>query len=171
MTMAIREIIKLPHPTLRRKAVKVKQFDKDLHKLIEDMIETMRDEPGVGLAAPQVNISQRVIVVEYPLDDSDPEATPTLFEVVNPVIKYLSDEKEMGIEGCLSVPNIMGSVERALNIQISGQNRKGKKITIEAQGWLARVFQHEIDHLNGVLFVDLAETLYRPEEFPEGKEV
>jgi len=169
--MAIREIIKLPHPTLRRRAVKVKKFDKDLHKLLDDMAETMRDEPGVGLAAPQVNISQRIVVVEYPLDDTDPEAESVLYEIVNPVISDLSEEREFGIEGCLSVPNIFGSVERSVSLSVSGKNRFGKKIKIDANGWLARIFQHEIDHLNGTLFVDLAETLYQPDEIPEGKEV
>ena len=169
--MAIREIIKLPHPTLRRRAVKVKNFDKDLHVLIDDMIETMRNEPGVGLAAPQVNVSQRVVVVEYPLDDSDPEAESILFEMVNPVISNLSEEHEFGIEGCLSVPNIFGSVERSISLRVDCKNRFGKKIKIDASGWLARIFQHEIDHLNGTLFVDLAETLYQPDEIPEGKEV
>jgi len=82
--MALKEVIKLPHPTLRRKAHKVVEFNADLQRLIEDMIETMRDEPGVGLAAPQVNISQRLIVVEYPEDDSIPNAKPKVFMLANP---------------------------------------------------------------------------------------
>ncbi|MDO9546405.1 MAG: peptide deformylase, partial [Pelolinea sp.] len=100
--MTLREIIKLPHPTLRRKAHKVMVFNSELQKLIEDLIDTMRDEPGVGLAAPQVNISQRVIVMEYPEDDSIPDALPRVFVFVNPEITQLSEEKDTGMEGCLS---------------------------------------------------------------------
>jgi len=169
--MAIREIIKLPHKTLRRKAHKVEKFDADLRKLIKDMVETMRDEPGVGLAAPQINISQRLIVVEYAEDDNDPDSPTKLFAVANPELTYMSDEKVAGIEGCLSVPNLVGEVERSQSVVVKGQNKYGKDITIEASGWLARIFQHEIDHLNGVLFVDLATKLYQPEEMPEGESV
>ena len=169
--MSIREIIKLPHQTLRRKAHKVVDFDSELHKLVEDMIETMRDEPGVGLAAPQINISLQLIVVEYPEDDTIPDATPKVYVLVNPDITQLSEEKVKGIEGCLSVPNIFGEVERSQSIVVKGQTQRGKKITIKADGWLARIFQHEIDHLNGVLFVDRAEQLYKPDEIPDSTSV
>jgi len=165
--MPLREVIKLPHPTLRRKAHKVDTFDRDLQKLVKDMIETMRDEPGVGLAAPQVNISQRLIVVEYPEDDSIEDAPTKVYVVANPEFSSMSDEKVMGVEGCLSVPNLFGDVERAQAVTVTGQNQQGKDITINASGWLARIFQHEVDHLNGVLFVDRAEKLYRPEELNE----
>jgi len=167
--MALREVIKIPHPTLRRKAHKVHQFDDELRKLAQDMIETMRDEPGVGLAAPQVNISQRLIVVEYPEDDSVKNANPKVFIFVNPEITTLSEEKVSGIEGCLSVPNLYGEVERAESVSVRGKNQFGKDIRIQANGWLARIFQHEIDHLNGVLFVDRAEKLYKPEDVPDGE--
>ena len=169
--MALKEVIKLPHPTLRRKAHKVVVFNADLQQLIEDMIETMRDEPGVGLAAPQVNISQRLIVVEYPEDDSIPNAKPKVFALANPELTQVSDEKVKGIEGCLSVPNLFGEVERSQSVTVRGQNRHGKKVTIKANGWLARIFQHEIDHLNGILFVDRADAFYQPEEMPNGKRV
>ena len=162
--MAIREIIKLPHPTLRRRAHKIEDFNSDLQTLIEDIIDTMRDEPGVGLAAPQINISQQLIVVEYPIDDSIPDALPKVFILVNPEITRLSEEKNIGVEGCLSVPNLLGDVERSQSLTVTGQNQHGKKITYHAVGWLARIFQHEIDHLNGVLFVDRAEALYEPED-------
>jgi peptide deformylase len=169
--MALREVIKLPHPTLRRKAHKVVDFNADLQQLIEDMIETMRDEPGVGLAAPQVNISQRLIVVEYPEDDSIPDVKLKVFVFANPELTQVSDEKVTGIEGCLSVPNLYGEVERSQSVTVRGLNRHGKKVTIKANGWLARIFQHEIDHLNGILFVDRAETLYQPEDVTDGKRV
>jgi len=169
--MALKNVIKLPHPTLRRKAHKVVEFNADLKRLIEDMIETMRDEPGVGLAAPQVNISQRLIVVEYPEDDSISSVKPKVFVLANPELDRVSDERVKGIEGCLSVPNLFGEVERSQSVTVHGQNQHGRNVTIKANGWLARVFQHEIDHLNGILFVDRAETLYQPEDVPDGKRV
>ncbi len=162
--MALREVVKLPTPVLRRKAHKVTDFGKDTQNLIDDMIETMRDEPGVGLAAPQVNISLQLIVIEYPEDDSVEEPKPKVFVMANPKIIARSEETVMGIEGCLSVPNLFGEVERTQEIVVQGLNRHGKKQKIHAKGWLARIFQHEMDHLNGVLFVDVAEKLYQPEE-------
>ena len=169
--MSLREVIKLPHPTLRRKAHTVVDFNVDLKRLIEDMIDTMRDEPGVGLAAPQVNISQRLIVVEYPKDDSIPNAKPKVFVLANPKLTQISDEKVKGIEGCLSVPNLFGEVERSQSVTVRGQNQHGKDVTIRANGWLARIFQHEIDHLNGILFVDRTDVLYKPEDVSNGKRV
>ena len=162
--MAIREIIKLPHPTLKRKAHKVTDFGKDFQQLVDDMIETMRAEPGVGLAGPQVNQPLRVIVVEYPEDDSVEEAEPKIFVLANPKFTYMSEDTVMGIEGCLSVPNLLGEVERSKDVIVEGLDRRGKKIQIKATNWLARIFQHEIDHINGILYVDRAETLYQPEE-------
>jgi len=162
--MASREIIKLPGPILRSKAHKVKDLGKDFQTLVDDMIDTMRDEPGVGLAATQVKVPLRVIVIEYPEDDSIDEAKPKLYVVANPEILRVSEEKVKGLEGCLSVPNIVGDVVRSEEIQVEGLNREGKKITIRAKGWLARIFQHEIDHLNGILFVDRAVALYEPGE-------
>jgi len=169
--MSLRKVIKLPHPTLRRKAHRVETFDKDLQTLVDDMIQTMRDEPGVGLAAPQINLSQRLIVVEYPEDDSVPDPKAKIFIVANPEIIKRSDEMVSGIEGCLSVPNLYGQVERAETVIVAGQNQHGDEIKIEASGWLARIFQHEIDHLNGVLFVDIAEKLFRPEEITDEVQV
>ena len=162
--MVLREVIKLPNPVLRRRAHKVTDFGSNLQTLIEDMIATMRDEPGVGLAAPQVNVSQRLIVVEYPEDDSVEDAPSKIFIVANPEFKLLSEDMVEGIEGCLSVPNLLGSVERSNEIIVTGLDRRGKKQTIQAKGWLARIFQHEVDHLNGILFVDRALELYQPEE-------
>jgi peptide deformylase len=162
--MALREVIKLPNPALRRKAHKVTDFGDDFQTLVEDMIETMRNEPGVGLAAPQVNVTQKLIVVEYPEDDSMEDAPPKLFIVANPEFKKMSEELVKGIEGCLSVPNLLGQVERLFEVVVTGLDRRGKKQTIKAKGWLARIFQHEVDHLNGILFVDRALELYQPEE-------
>ena len=160
--MALREIVTLPDPVLRRKARIVTRFDSELQTLVEDMIETLRDAPGVGLAAPQVGISDRLIVVEYPEDDEQEDSPKKLYIVANPEIKEISEETEMGIEGCLSIPNLHGEVERALVVTVKGQTRRGQPVKIKARGWLARIFQHEIDHLNGVVFTDRAIKVWKP---------
>jgi len=160
--MPLRDIVTLPDPVLRRKARTVTSFDAEFQKLIDDMIETMRDAPGVGLAAPQVGVSDRLIVVEYPVDDELEDAPKKLFIVVNPEIKETSTETEMGIEGCLSIPGLHGEVERALAVTVKGFTRRGQVIKIKTKGWLARIFQHEIDHLNGVVFTDRATKVWKP---------
>ena len=168
--MATRTVIKLPDPVLRRKAHKISDFDNGFQSLVDDMIETMRHEPGVGLAAPQVNVSSQLIVVEYPLDDLVENTKPILVVLANPEIVEFSQEIEIGIEGCLSVPDLVGEVERSVHVMIKGLNRYGKKQKIIAKGWLARIFQHEIDHLNGFLFTDRATRIWKPEpEIPEEK--
>ena len=160
--MTLREIVTLPDPVLRRKARTVTRFDVELQTLIDDMIETMRVAPGVGLAAPQVGISDRLIVVEYPEDDEQDDAPKKLFVVVNPEIKETSEEAEMGIEGCLSIPSLHGEVERALAVTVKGQTRHGQTVKIKAKDWLARIFQHEIDHINGIVFTDRATNVWKP---------
>lgn len=160
--MTIREITTLPDPVLRRKARTITRFEAGLQTLIDDMIETMREAPGVGLAAPQVGVSERLIVVEYPEDDEQEDSPRKLYVVVNPEIKEISEETEMGIEGCLSIPNLHGEVERALTLTVRGLTRRGQPVKIKAKGWLARIFQHEIDHLNGVVFTDRATKVWRP---------
>ncbi len=161
--MAIREIVTTPDPVLRRKAHKITTFDKDLQVLVDDMIETLRDAPGVGLAAPQVGISERLIVVEYG-DDEDETVPKKLYVVINPEIIQASEEKVEGIEACLSIPKLMGEVERSEKITVKGFNRHGKPVKIKAEGWMARIFQHEIDHLEGVLFTDRATRVWRAKE-------
>ncbi len=157
--MTIREIITIPDPRLKIKAKKITSFDKDLHLLIDDMIETMREAPGVGLAAPQLGISQKIFVAEFG-DETDEEVEPKVYIFVNPEITERSDDLMMGIEGCLSVPDYVGDVERHLAVTVKAQNKHGKTFKVKAEGWLARIFQHEIDHLHGVLFPDVAEKLY-----------
>lgn len=159
--MALREIVTVPAPVLRRKAHKVTEFGPDLRKLADDMVETMREAPGVGLAAPQIGESLRLIVVEYGNED-DEDAPKKLFIVANPEIIQASDEKEVGIEACLSVPGLAGEVERHSQIVVRGQNRQGKLVKHKVHGWLARIFQHEIDHINGILFTDLATKVWKP---------
>ncbi|MDI6769515.1 MAG: peptide deformylase [Anaerolineales bacterium] len=160
--MPVRTIVTLPDPLLRRKSRPVTKFDAQLQTLIDDMIETMRAAPGVGLAAPQVGVSERLIVVEYG-DDEDEDIPKKLYVLVNPEIKSFSQETEVGVEGCLSVPGLLGEVERSLAVTIKGLNRHGQPVKIKAQDWLARVFQHEIDHLNGVVFTDRATKVWKPE--------
>ena len=161
--MAVREIVTLPQSVLRQKAHKVTDFGPDLQALVNDMVETMRQAPGVGLAAPQVDESLRLIVVEYG-DDADENVPPKLYVVANPEITRSSEEKVVGVEGCLSIPGIQGDVERNVAVTVKGLNRQGRAMTVKAQGWLARIFQHEIDHLDGILFVDRAQKLWQAEE-------
>lgn len=168
--MSLRKVITLPHDTLRKKARRVSDFGHPLQELIDDMIETMRAAPGVGLAAPQVDVLQRVIVVEFG-DEEDPEVPPKLHVVINPEIKRPSRETVLGQEGCLSIPGLVGDVDRSESVVVRGQNRRGHPVKIKAQGWLARIFQHEVDHLNGVLFVDRAEKIYKLEDLEDGTQV
>ena len=161
--MTLRKVITVPNDVLRRNTHKVTKFDKNLKTLIDDMVETMRDAPGVGLAAPQIGILEQVVVIEFG-DEEDEEAPKKLYTIVNPEIIRASDEKIMGVEGCLSIPGIVGDVERSTDIVVKGQNRNGQKVKLKLNGWIARIFQHEIDHLTGVLFTDLAENLWQPDE-------
>jgi peptide deformylase len=170
--MATHEIITSPHPTLRDRATKVRAFTSKLDELIEDMIETMRVSSGVGLAAPQINVSQRVIVVEYGEGIEDPEIPskpPKLYIVVNPEIVRHSKETISGNEACLSLPGYFGEVDRYESVTVKGLNRKGKSFRLKANGWLARIFQHEIDHLEGTLYIDRANQVWRIEEGEEAE--
>ncbi|KAA3644669.1 MAG: peptide deformylase [Chloroflexi bacterium] len=162
--MAVRQIVYLPDKVLRRKARPIKDFGPDLQTLIDDMVETMRDAPGVGLAAPQVGVSQRVIVIEYgeETEEGEEPSPPKLYTIVNPEVARRSEETEMGVEGCLSIPGLVGDVERAVSVTVKGQSRQGQAMKIKAEGWLARILQHEIDHLDGVLYPDIAEQVYQP---------
>ncbi|MBM3181102.1 MAG: peptide deformylase [Chloroflexi bacterium] len=168
--MALRQIVNLPEPILRRKAKPVSKFDKDLQTLIDDMIETMREAPGVGLAAPQINISQQLAVVEYAENEDDeeedneeaPSRPKKLFVLINPEITKASEEKVIGVEGCLSIPGLLGEVERHKSVQVKALNRHGIPVKLKTEGWMARIFQHEIDHLNGVLFTDRATEVWVP---------
>jgi peptide deformylase len=159
--MALLEIITLPNPVLRRKAHKVTEFNKDFQTLVIDMLETMREAPGVGLAAPQVAHSTRLIVVEYG-DEENEEAPKKLYIVANPEIVESSEEKVIGVEGCLSVPDLIGEVERFERVVVKGFNRYGRPTKIIATGWLARIFQHEIDHLDGIVYTDLTNKVWKP---------
>jgi len=153
--MAIHKIITSENPILRQKAKKVHRFDASMQRLVDDMFETMHVAHGVGLAAPQIALSVRLFVAEYE------ENKIALF---NPEI-IKAEGEELGTEGCLSIPGYAGdNIRRALKVVVKGQDVRGKSIRINAEGWFARILQHEIDHLNGVLFID---RLDRPEDLRE----
>ena len=160
--MAIREITTFPAEVLRKSAEAVDYFNHDLKVLVEDMIETMRDAPGVGLAAPQIGVSKRVVVIEFG-DEEDESIPKQLFVLVNPEITQKSEETVAGVEGCLSVPGLVGEVERADVVTVKAQNQNGANIKFRSQGWLARIFQHEIDHVNGILYTDRTEKIWQIE--------
>ena len=151
--MAVLEIITSENPVLRRKAKKVSKITPRLQKLADDMVETMRAAPGVGLAAPQVAVSERLFVAEIEKSEENP-GSGKLYIVFNPEYVFRSDERADGVEGCLSIPGYAGEVSRHHKVVIKGLDRHGNRVRIEAEGWLARVFQHEMDHLDGVLFTD-----------------
>ena len=145
--MAIRIIRKSGDQVLRQKALDVKDITPQILTLLEDMAETMYDAEGVGLAAPQVGISKRLVVI-------DAQDEHGLLKLINPQVISTSSDKETAIEGCLSFPGIAGEVERAETVTVKALDTEGKPIEICASGLLARAFQHEIDHLDGILFVD-----------------
>ncbi|MFQ5811739.1 MAG: peptide deformylase [Anaerolineae bacterium] len=154
--MAVRRIILANNPILRKKSKKVKHFGEALQVLIDDMVETMRAANGAGLAAPQVGVLERVIVVQLPEDEEDPQSGQ-LFALCNPQI-VRADGEEESEEGCLSVPGFVGDVKRATSTTVKAQDRRGKKVRTKAEGLLARAFQHEVDHLDGILFIDRVES-------------
>jgi peptide deformylase len=145
--MAIRTILTLEKPVLRAKAKRITRFDVHIQRLVDDMWETLREAPGVGLAAPQIGESRRVLVAEY----EDQRVA-----IVNPEITKRSEDEVLGTEGCLSIPGYVGDdVPRAASISVKGRDPRGKEIRIKAEGWFARILQHEIDHLDGILYIDL----------------
>lgn len=154
--MAIREILQIGDPRLRQRSAPVSRFDGALAELAQDMIETMHQADGVGLAAPQIGVPIRLIVVEMPDSDDYPHPGER-FVLCNPKVVKVGRETEVGEEGCLSVRGYVGMVERPTMAIIEAQDLQGRKTRIKAYDFLARAFLHEIDHLNGVLFVDIAE--------------
>lgn len=162
--MATMKIVTVPDPVLRRKAHRVTEFDREFQNFIKDMVDTLHEAPGVGLAAPQVGKSMRLIVVEYNIDEEDEDSPKKLYVVANPEIVEASEEMVSGVEGCLSVPDLVGEVDRHESVVVKGQNKFGKPVKIKASGWLARIFQHEIDHLDGIVFTDLTEKVWQPRD-------
>jgi peptide deformylase len=152
-----REILLMGDPALRRPGEEVTDFDDGLRALVRDMFETMYRAEGIGLAAPQVGVSKRVLVVDLRLEER-PEGRVAL---VNPVVTWESDERRKEAEGCLSIPGLEDLVERSWAVKIEGLDPRGKPVTVEADEMLARVLQHEMDHLNGILFPDRLSPLKR----------
>ena len=152
--MAILKIARMGHPVLARVADLVEDpTDPEIHVLISDMIDTMRDAPGIGLAAPQVHVPLRVVVFYVPESRSGEEQQGVgLTALINPVIEPLGDETNVGIEGCLSLPGMAGQVSRFSKIRYSGLLPNGEALSVEAEGYHARVVQHECDHLDGLLY-------------------
>jgi peptide deformylase len=161
--MPLREIVQVPHPALRKKAEKIDDFGPDLQELIDDMITTLHSYSGAGLAAPQVNENKQIILAEYG-DENNEDIPPVLYIAVNPKIIKFSKEMVTGAEGCLSIPGLMGEVERAQEIVVEAQDRHGKPMKLNLFGWTARIFQHEIDHLKGILFTDHTSAVWETDE-------
>ena len=156
--MALLPIRLLPDPVLRRKAAPVEAVDDSVRGLIGDMLETMYDAPGIGLAAPQVGVSKRVVVIDCSSDDEDGQSPICM---VNPEITSRSDETATREEGCLSIPDHHGDVERPAEVAVRYLDEAGAERELAADGLLATCIQHEIDHLDGVLFIDHLSRLKR----------
>ncbi len=155
--MALLQIITAPDPRLKKKAAPVAAVDDDVRRLMDDMLATMYDAPGIGLAAPQVGVSKRVLVIDISNDEDGPQ--PLL--MANPEIVWVSDEDAIYEEGCLSVPEYFGEVERPAAVRVRYLDRENEIRELEADGLLATCVQHEIDHLDGILFVDHLSALKR----------
>lgn len=149
--MAVYKVVEIGDPVLKEIAKPIGEITPNVLKLLENMADTMYAYDGVGLAAPQIGVSKRAIVVDV---------GEGLIELINPEIVDITGE-ERDVEGCLSIPGVQGEVVRAKKVTVKGLNRFGKEVTITAEGLLARAFQHEIDHLNGILFVEKADNIVR----------
>jgi peptide deformylase len=155
--MTIKPLIILPDPLLRQVSKPIERVDPDFQRLADDMLETMYDAPGIGLAAIQIGVPRRMLVIDVSREGEDKQ--PLVF--VNPEIVVSSDERSVYEEGCLSIPDYYAEVERPATVTVKYLDRDGKEQTVEADGLLATCLQHEIDHLNGVLFIDHISRLKR----------
>jgi len=155
--MAVRDIIKIPDKRLRLVSEPVKRVDAGVRKLVDDMFETMYKAPGIGLAAIQVGVAKRVVTMDLSKKEEEPQ--PQVF--INPEITWKSEEKATREEGCLSIPEYYEEVERPARVKVKYLDREGESREIEANGLLATCLQHEIDHINGVLFIDHISKLKR----------
>ena len=170
-------IVTIPADVLRAKTRPVTKFDAELQQLIDNMIAALQKANGAGLAAPQVGRSIKLAIIETLPDEDDEgneiEDTRELFVIINPEIYWTSRETVKGLEGCLSIPGYVGEVERAESIRVRGLDRYGRKFRRRFYDWDARIFQHEIDHLNGVLYIDKLtgpENIWTEEEFEAMRE-
>jgi peptide deformylase len=170
--MAIRPILTAENPVLRQKSKKVTVFNESLQRLVDDLFDTLHSAPGVGLAAPQIGVLQRVFVAELPAeyDEEGNEVEPAApYVVINPEFVKMHGEEEME-EGCLSIPGYRGLVKRATSVIVKGQDVKGRAVRWRAYDYLAQVFQHESDHLDGVLYIDRIEGPGKLWTIPVGEE-
>ncbi len=158
--MAIRDIVLMGDPVLRQEAEDVTVFDAALRALVRDMYETMYHADGIGLAAPQIGIAKRVLVVDLRRADEDDDEPPKV-ALINPKIVWSSDETYRASEGCLSIPGIEEIVERPFAIRVEGRDVNGNEVVVEAEDLFGRALQHEIDHLDGILFLDRVSALKR----------
>ena len=170
-------IVNIPDKILRQRARPVTRFDANLQQLIDNMIETLREANGVGLAAPQVGEPLQLAVIwTLPEEDDEGNEIPDTREwhvTINPEVYWRSREMVKGIEGCLSIPGYLGEVERHESVRVRGQDRHGRKVRMRLYDWTARIFQHEIDHLNGELYIDkltAPENIWTEEEFEKLRE-
>ncbi len=164
--MATRNIVTKEEPLLYKKSRPVKNFDERLHQLLDDMAETLLQSGGVGLAAPQVGVLRRaVLVIETNVEEGEEEK---IIELINPEIIESSGEQR-GAEGCLSFPEEYGIVTRPMDVTVRAQDRFGKEFTVSGTGLTARCFCHEIDHLDGVVFTSLCERMLSEEELEKGQ--
>lgn len=160
--MAILKISRMGHPVLRKRAREIPPADiqnAQLQRLVEDMVDTMVDYEGIGLAAPQVFQPLRIVVLGVPDADPEDEETPPLTLLFNPQFTAMSEEKMDGWEGCLSIPRIRGIVPRSASVRVEGFDGEGREVEFAAEGFFARILQHEIDHLDGILFPDRMDDL------------
>jgi peptide deformylase len=162
--MSVRAILVLPDPVLRQKAKKVSKIDESVRQLIDDMIETMRSASGVGLAATQIGVPLKIAVIEIPAEE--------VIVLVNPEIIKKEGERTIG-EACLSVPGYQGEIKRSVRVKVKARDRQGRYIRVKGDELLAQALEHEIDHLNGILYIDRVEEpdkLYKvgPESQQEG---
>ena len=170
--MSVRPIVLSDDPLLRKKSRRVRRVSPALQQLVDDMVETMHAANGIGLAAIQIGVPERVIVVHLPKDEEEEENPEgdKLYAMVNPELARKSREMEDGIEGCLSIPGWVGEVSRHRAVTVKGLDLQGRPTRIKAEGLLARVFQHEIDHCDGTLFIDHIEDPEKIWPVPEGEE-
>ncbi len=159
--MAVLPIVCEPHPVLRQRAKRVRNIDGSVQRLIDDMVETMHEAQGAGLAAPQVGVSLRVIVIELPGEET--------LALVNPQIVKRSGERPVE-EGCLSVPGYRGEIKRSVKVVAKGLDRHGREVRVKGEEFMAQALEHEIDHLNGVLYIDHLESIDKLSKLEPGVE-
>jgi len=159
--MAVLPIILYPDSPLRQKSKRVRDIDGSIERLIDDMVETLHHARGVGLAAPQIGVPLRVVVIELPSEET--------LALVNPQIVKRSGERAVE-EGCLSIPGYRGEIKRSAKVTVKGLDRHGKEVRVKGEGLLAEALEHEIDHLNGVLYVDYLESMDQLFEVEAGAE-